>query len=918
MTRMLSFALAFTVAGAALAQDNDPDRKKTSMALLLEGLRAEEGKPANLALAIAKFKKSSARAKEEKNEAVAAEALGRQALANERLEPENIAEAQTAWAEISSSYSGVKPWGERAAAKTAAKGVDVWLGQLHASLDAWRLTADRSPLGLDEKKKVFADKILALDKEAVTGLIGGLAHPDDVVRDFAAGLLGQVVDEAGIGAVVAKLNDANPLLRAGASSTLQKVYQKYNEAAELDRRASELERDLSTVTLQQGSKAEGQHKKLQEEAAKLKAKAVEIRKNVPATLATAEIQGALQKIIEDDGAIAAARREAALAAMKIGRISGGLVDALLKGMDSKDRNVREACCRAAGGVDTALSGDKHKLADRLIKAVQDEPAKTEDSAAADWPNDEAVRQASAEALEQVALVKSLPALIEALDDNDVRVRTAAFRALHLITRRDFEYEKDDKGLAKTYEADKPLEERRKAQAKWKEWWDQTKGVVVLVERFHTLQANWSQISAVRLFEPAFLLRDVESRKWSVADPKIEEDRAKRVIEEFQRRKDVFVQDAVDLGGESAEQFLKFVGGETERDGGKANAATRYFVAEVLAKIVEKHGVADTTGKLRDLIVSGDSPAKKTGAAIALGFLPKDKVGDSEREALAVKGLAAAEADVKEAAANALGKVGTDGSAADLTKAAQDADVNVQIAALRAISLIHPKNADTVKTLSDMVADEPDQIGGASKKSVNPLVRENAVDALGSIGDPSATGALLRARRDLARNVREAATVAIQKTHKADAKTIVEEATKVLVDEKRKTDDRSGAALLLGDTGDAAQAKALSERIIDPNAPRVLRDPDAGVRIKICEALGNLKAKSKTACGRLLMVIADDNEREAVRHAAYEALCAVFAINPSLEGSADKDKAYVASQGKDARGPVVQKWSEYVNGQNLQD
>ena len=44
---------------------------------------------------------------------------------------------------------------------------------------------------------------------------------------------------------------------------------------------------------------------------------------------------------------------------------GGLVTAILKGMTDKDRNVREGCVRAAGAVNTALSEDKHKLADLL-------------------------------------------------------------------------------------------------------------------------------------------------------------------------------------------------------------------------------------------------------------------------------------------------------------------------------------------------------------------------------------------------------------------------------------------------------------------------------------------------------------------------------------------------------------------------
>ena len=117
----------------------------------------------------------------------------------------------------------------------------------------------------------------------------------------------------------------------------------------------------------------------------------------------------------------------------------------MKAIASKDHNVREAACRAAGQVDTSISTDKIKIGDALAAAVMNEPAKAEDKSTADWANDESVRQACAEALEQIALVRTLPALIKALDDNDSRVRGAAFRALKEITRRDFEYEKDEQG-----------------------------------------------------------------------------------------------------------------------------------------------------------------------------------------------------------------------------------------------------------------------------------------------------------------------------------------------------------------------------------------------------------------------------------------------------------------------------------------
>ena len=923
MRRMLVFAVMASMVAPILAQEeNDRDKKKNAAALYTEGLRAETEKPVNLLLAISKYALSVKHAKDEKNEEVAAKALVHTGWCNEKLDPANIAGARAAYDEVVSAYPNTKPWGDIAKEKASYKGVDVHLKILHAQLDAWRVTPARSSLDMTEKKKAVADQILTMKAEAVTGLVWGLGHADEVVRDFAADCIAQITDEAGVTAVIAKLNDANPQARAGAASALQKIYHKFNDAADLIRRADELERDLATVSLQPGSKAEGQHKKLSEEAAKLRGKAKELRggdTGIPPSLNTADIQGALQKILEDEGAHGQARREAAIAVRYIGRISGPLVDALLKAMDSKDRNVREAACRASGSVDTSISTDKIKLADRLIKSVQDEPAKAEDRSTADWANDEAVRQASAEALEQIALVKTLPALIKALDDNDSRVRGAAFRALRVITNRDFEYEKDDKGLSKTYEADKPLADRKKAQEKWEAWWKETAGVVVLVERFWAFQSQWSQGNAVRLFDPAVLMKEVDSKKWSSADPKIDESRVKREIEEFQRKKDVFVQDAVDIGVPALDQLVKFIGGETEKEP-KANAATRQFVAEAMAKIIEKNNASDAIAKLREAVNAGG--AKAAGGCAALGFLPKAMVTADDRGLLQSKGLTDAAPEVKEAAANALGKVGEESSGADLTRAAADANQDVQIAALRALANLHPKNADTVKALGDMVADEPEKIGDPSKKVLAgakaDLVREHATTALGEIGDPAATLALLRARRDTARNVREAATVAIQKVYKADGKAMTTSAVEVFRSEKKKTDDRAGAALLLGDAGEAALGKELASRLIDVNPPRVLRDSDSGVRIQICVALGNLKAKTKPACESLLKAMSDEYEREAVRNAAYKALCDTFGLTPDQEGSADKDKAFKASDPKPARDASIQKWKEYLAGQGLKD
>ncbi|HZE96634.1 MAG TPA: HEAT repeat domain-containing protein, partial [Planctomycetota bacterium] len=152
----------------------------------------------------------------------------------------------------------------------------------------------------------------------------------------------------------------------------------------------------------------------------------------------------------------------------------------------------------------------------------------------------------------------------------------------------------------------------------------------------------------------------------------------------------------------------------------------------------------------------------------------------------------------------------------------------------------------------------------------------------------------------------------------DGKATVSKALAVLQNEKKKTDDRSGAALLLGDTGEAAVGRELAARLIDMNPPRVLRDSDSGVRIQICKALGNLKAKTKSACEALLKCMSDEYEREAVRDASAAGLASIFGLEPEKAGSPDADKLFKASNPKPARDSAIQKWKEYLAGQGLKD
>ncbi len=917
MKRMLLLGVAALFAASAYGQE-DPDRRKTSTALYLDGLRLETEKPIDLQKAIAKYKKAVDKAADEAGKAendekkkkireAAAASLVRIGYCNEKLEPENVAEAQTAYGRVASDFGDVEPWAGIARDKSGLKGVDVYLQRLHAALRPWRDTAARSPLDAlyAEKEKAAWDKIQPLQKDAVSGLVWGLGHVDEVIRNFCAEKLAEVVDAPGIEAILSKLGDANPDLRAGASTAFQKIFRKFNDAAELDRSASDL-RAATDIRLDVGTdKPKAGMEKLKGRAEELQKKAAAIRGGIPDKLETEKIQGEMAKIIVDENLDPQVRLEAALALGWIGRVQGALADALLKGMDSKNLNVRQACCRAAGAVDTSVSADKHKLADKLIAVVIYEPAKPADDANKspsgehpDWANDGVTRQAAAEALEQIGLVKSIPALIDALDDNEARVRSSAHRALRGITGKDFDFE-----------SDKPLKDRKEAQQKWQTWWTDTGGVVVLVERFWSFQSQWKEFSAVKLFDPPLFLKEVEARLWVSPDPKSDMDRAKLVLETFQRRKDIFVQDAVDLGPGAVDRLLKYIGGEAES--GKANAATRCFVAEAVARSIEKHAVADAVAKVRDLVGGGDSGAKKAGAAVCLGFLPKDKVGAGDRDALA-KGLSASEAEVREAAANALARVGEPGQAAELTKAAQDAEAVVQIAALRALSNVRPDNADTIKVLGDMIADEAETPGAQTKKVVSGpsahLVREYTVDALGNIGNPSAIPFLLRSRRDTMRNVREASRIAVQKCYKANAKASTDAALGVLREGKNKTDDRIGAALCLGDTGDAALGKDLAYRLVDENPPLKLKDQDPAVRIAVCQALEALKAKRLTVVEKLVQAVADEDEREAVRDEAFKALKATAGIE--LPDAAQ----FKASDPKDKREPAVKWWKEWFDGE----
>jgi HEAT repeat protein len=777
-------------AGRAYPQD-DPDRRKIASVLFDEGLRFETEHPRDYFKAIVKYKKAHAAALNEGNLEFVVGSLVRLGLCREALG--NVDEAQEAY-RAACALPAVPRWTPIAREKLLLRGVDVALDRLAAATKAWRDTAARSPHGLEEARAAAWEKIRPLDAGAVPGLIRGLEHADDVVRDFAADRLAEVADAAAVSALAARLN------RSGAAAALEKILQKHAQASEFDRLADALEpeRELPRVA---------------ERIIDLRRRGHEARGRLPASLADAETERALASVLSDTGVGADARRAAARAAGAIVGISGTLVDALLGGF-SGPREVREACCRAAGSADPGSGVDVRRLAEALRRVVRHEPEK----AGAGWDNDATVRHAAAEALGRMGLVGSSSALVEALDDNDSRVRAAAHAALREITGNDF-----------GYEADRPREERLEAQTRWRGWWEGTGGVDVIVERFRAFAASWNRGSAETLFDS-----DGPGR----------------------RRKERFVEDAVELGPATFDRLVPFLS--------DAAPAVRRFAAEGCARL--------EAGRLRDIFDRDAAPVARTSAALGLGSLPADRIGAAERDALR-RGLAAGSAEVREAGAWALGRVGDASAGADLVRAANDADVRVQRAALRAILRLGLRDA-RVEELATGAADA--------------RVRQLAVEILGASEDRDRLRPVIHARQDPRLEVRDAAAAAVRKLATGDR------LLSLLRDEREKATVRAGAALAIGDLGEPGPAPSLAGQ---------LGDPDPEVRLSICRTLAFLKPRSVKVLEALVRTMSNEDEREAVRDGAFEALRATAGVDGPL---------FRASDPKSARDASLRHWCKWLH------
>lgn len=830
-----------------------------------------------------------------------ARALQGVARACEFSDADQVAEAQAAYARIVAECGDQKAAGAEAERKLRLRGVDVYLDKYARFVADWRELLRNTSAPLEQKKKDIEAKVRAIGKDATPGLVEAFAHRDEIVRAFAADLIAATADETGIASLIQKLADGTPSIRAGAGLAISRIFEAWSAARAVDREADKILAELDSKDPEDPA-AQRMTATLRERAGELKRRSADLRGNLPLDLGNKpEIETALHKLLSDESAPPIARVEAAKALRSLGDFSGALMDAVHNGLRSRERSVREACCIAASGVDTRDPAGTHKLVDRLMEIVKYEPdLDSRPAAERDPSNDAGVRVSAATSLGTLGKVKAIPALTEALADADPGVRRSAHDALKRLTGLDLGYEPDPlvgggadsspDGIVKAR-----TEKRQEGIARWNQWYEETLGAPVIVNRFWQFQAQAKGGEPLRIYDRENYLRELRNRSYTMSDPAAFIERVERMCERFHAGKDLILKDAAEMGGPAVEKFIALLSGAVAADErlspdlqAKSRAVTRFFVAEAVAKLIAETKAADKPALLRDKVGGGGSKEVKAGAALALGYLPKDMSSAEDRETLEKRGLEDPEPEVREAASRSLGRVGTPENGPALAKVAAlnapgRAGEAAQLAALRALAALKPKHEDVVRTCGELVGDE------GNKRATSSAVREAACDVLGAIGDPAAFKGLwlFRGRRDIARPVRDASTRAIAAIAAADPST-PDAVAAVVSSSGARSIDRTGAALALGDLAESRTIPALVWQIVDRNPPQALKAADPSVRAVCAEALGNMgdKARYRLVAEKLIDALADSTD--LVKAAAIEALRRIAPSPPEEDAFRVKD------------------------------
>jgi HEAT repeat protein len=263
------------------------------------------------------------------------------------------------------------------------------------------------------------------------------------------------------------------------------------------------------------------------------------------------------------------------------------------------------------------------------------------------------------------------------------------------------------------------------------------------------------------------------------------------------------------------------------------------VAGVVARMADD----DTPKQLIALANDGSAPApRRAGAAIALGLLPKP--GNPGEVSSALQGLlnVTDSADVRVAAADALGRLGAKDAAGALTGKVGDADPEVAIAVLRTLARF--KTAEAVSAISTMIKEGGPKVTDPSKGDKKDEALEFAVVALGEIGSAEGIPGLVVARASARRVIAQNAQLAINKIAASDKGAVAKllewtTGEKVLENQKlpylRAAACRALAGLPAEARSDEVTA-ALVSRIIDREIPKQVADYDQSVRLAAAEGL----------------------------------------------------------------------------------
>jgi HEAT repeat protein len=796
----------------------------------------------------------------------AVKSLASRARCYEKMTPPNVSGALGDYREILSSWRDRAPEKVHdllalAQDKSDRNGVDILLNSFVRKIDEWRRHGRIHPGALEREK----ESVLA-DLNDMKGLIQTLDHKEDQVLSMINDKLQRVCNEEGIVMLIEKLADKR--YQRGASLALQGIMERYSRAQALESAANKAEFRIKYIP-DNPFKA----RIYESEVSSPRQQARQERFDLPESIDSPRIFEALGKVIVDESLDEGARTSAILVLTGFDRLQTEAVDVLLIVLQDVNSRVRAAAAEACARVNTQQSEDKHRLADMLMKLVVYEPVNDLDlekermsieqethpelqellsklaeahmgrdkdaqemarnaletrkrelvhGVLSKLANSDLVREKAAISLGIMGVIKAIPSLVDAMDDNAAIVRSAAHRALVQICDplarvrdatkelpfripfhpmsprsdsskqsqlRQLEAERGkvpaekpeygeaiDKKIA-LLTASRPFEE---GQKEWQQWWESTRGVEILVTAFDTFAREWNFYQPEEVYDVTGFRIKIEAEARFSVDPANERERAEAVIKEFHEDHVRFhIIDIVDLvskatdpqiGKDVVEWLYKFLDGKVQ---GRPDVkdVTRIFVGNCLSAVIVAKSDDEAREKIRNVVLGNiaERPEIKTGATYVCAYYPRD-LEQIELDRTAVEqALRDGNLKVRLAACYASGMIGVARTAKELGGKIRDAEKEVRLAAARAIARIAGdegqarhlgQDKDFMQRVGERIHHETDDPNAPSTvREPDPEVRAEICFAFGTIGHRNAFEYLKRARRDMDERVRYAASVA---------------------------------------------------------------------------------------------------------------------------------------------------------------